>query len=178
MRLRIAAGVVVVLVMNGTTEAAIDERVLTRVRGVDQEFHALIREGDARSPSFREIVDEIQRSNAIVLVQYGLCAKGQIRSCVTHVAGDAAARNIRIVINTRTTNDRLIATIAHELQHAVEIIRDAGATGPEQVLALYRRIGTGECAKGRSDRCETEAALAVETKVLKELDRSPRIGTP
>lgn len=177
MRSRIAAGVLV-LVMSGATEAASDERVLTRVRGVDQEFHALIREGDARSASFREIVDEIQRSNTIVLVQYGLCAKGRIRSCVTHVAGDATARNIRIVINTRTTNDRLIATIAHELQHAVEIIRDPEATGPEQVMALYRRIGNGECAKGRSDRCETEAALAVEARVLDELDRSPRIGTP
>jgi hypothetical protein len=172
MRPRFAAGVLF-LVMSGTTDAASDDRVLTRVRGADQEFHALIREGDARSASFREIVDEIQRSNAVVMVQYGLCAKGQIRSCVTHVSGDSRARSIRIVINTRTTNDRLIATIAHELQHAVEIIRDAQATGPEQVMALYRRIGKGECAKGRSDRCETDAALAVEAKVLEELDRSP-----
>ena len=87
------------------------------------------------------------------------------------MSGDATARNIRIVINTRTTNDRLIATIAHELQHALEIIRTPEATGAEQVMALYRRIGKGECAKGRSDRCETEAALAVEAKVLGELDR-------
>ena len=177
MRLPIAAIGLFVLI-GCAMVAATDQRVLTRVRGLDPHFHALIREGDERSASFREIVDEIQRSNAIVMVQYGLCAKGQIRSCVTHVAGDANARNIRIVINTRTTNDRLIATIAHELQHAVEIIRDSGVTGPEQVMALYRRIGKGECAKGRSDRCETEAALAMETKVLEELERSPRIGTP
>ena len=170
MRSRIAASVLF-LVISCTTEAASDERMLTRVRGIDQEFRTLIREGDARSASFREIVDEIQRSNTIVMVQYGLCAKGQIRSCVTHVSGDATARNIRIVINTRTTNDRLIATIAHELQHALEIIRTPEATGAEQVMALYRRIGKGECAKGRSDRCETEAALAVEAKVLGELDR-------
>jgi len=161
-------------VVGFTREAGAEERIFSRVRGLDAEFHGLIREGDARSTTFRDIIDEIQRSNTIVMVQYGLCAKGLIRSCLTHVSGDATARNIRIVINTRTTNDRLIATIAHELQHAVEIIRTPDATNAETVMALYRRIGKGECAKGRSDRCETEAALAVEKQVLDELDRSPR----
>jgi hypothetical protein len=176
MRSRIAAGllVLVVVAVGHTRGAGAEERLLTRVRGLDGEFHALIREGDARSATFRDIVDEIQRSNTIVMVQYGLCARGLIRSCVTHVSGDARARTIRIVINTRTTNDRLIATVAHELQHALEIIRTPEATGAESVMALYRRIGKGECATGRSDRCETEAALAVERQVLDELDRSPR----
>ena len=173
MRSRIAAGLLLVMTAVGhTREASAEARVFTRVRGLDAEFHALIQEGDARSATFRDIIDEIQRSNTIVMVQYGLCAKGLIRSCVTHVAGDTKARSIRIVINTRTTNDRLIATIAHELQHAVEIIRTPDATDAESVMALYRRIGKGECAKGRSDRCETEAALAVEKRVLDELDRS------
>jgi hypothetical protein len=176
MRSRIAAGclALVVAVVGHTAVAGAEERTFTRVRGLDAEFHGLIREGDARSATFRGIIDEIQRSNTIVMVQYGLCAKGLIRSCVTHVSGDARARNIRIVINTRTTNDRLIATIAHELHHALEIIRTPEATDAEQVMALFRRIGTGECATGRSDRCETEAALAVEKQVLDELDRSPR----
>ena len=157
-----------------TRAAGAEQRMLTRVRGLDAEFHARIREGDARSATFRDLIDEIQRSNAIVMIQYGLCAKGLIRSCVTHVAGDANARNIRIVINTRTTTDRLIATIAHELQHAVEIIRTSDATDAETVMALYRRIGKSDCSKGRSDRCETEAALAAERQVLDELARSPR----
>jgi hypothetical protein len=177
MRSRIAAGLLAVLAgAAGDTVAVADAeaRMFTRVRGLDAEFQALIREGDARSITFRDLVDEIQRSNTIVMIQYGQCAKGLIRSCVAHVSGDPKARNIRIVINTRTTNDRLIATIAHELHHAVEIIRTPDATDAEQVMALYRRIGKGDCAKGRSDRCETEAALAVEAKVLDELDRSLR----
>ena len=151
-----------------------EERVLTRVRGADEGMRALIREGDARSESFRAIVDEIQRSNAVVMVQFGLCAKGQVRSCVVNVDGDARQRHIRILVNTRTTNDRLIATIAHELHHSLEIIRATEVTTSEQALALYRRIAKGACGKGRDDRCETEAALATEETVLGELDRSPR----
>ena len=153
--------------------AASDERLVTRVKGVGEEFSSLIREGDRRSQTFRALVDEIQLSNAVVMIQFGLCAKGQFRSCVSHVGATGSTRTIRILINPKLTMDRVIAMIAHELQHAVEIIR-SGAANPDEVRALYRRIATDECAKGRSDRCETEAALAVEAKVLDELDRSPR----
>ena len=103
--------------------AVADERAFTRVRGADDTVRALIREGDARSESFRAMVDEIHRSNAVVMVQFGFCAKGQVRSCVVNVHGDARQRHIRILVDTRTTNDRLIATIAHELHHSLEIIR-------------------------------------------------------
>ncbi len=168
------ATVMAVLISVGSSDvlsANRDERVFTRVRAADDAFRDLIREGDARSATFRAMVDEIQQSNAVVMVQFGLCAKGQVRSCVSHVGGTAHTRTIRILINTRTTTDRLIATIAHELHHALEIIREPEITTGEQVMALYRRIGTGRCAEGRSDRCETEAALAVERLVLDELER-------
>jgi hypothetical protein len=132
----------------------------------------LILEGDRRSATFRELVDEIQRSNVVVVAGFGLCAGGQFRSCVSHVAGDQRQRHIRIVVNTRTTNDHLIATIAHELQHAVEIVREPGATDVETVVALYRRIGTGKCRQGLSEICETNAAQLAERRVRNELDQA------
>ena len=39
------------------------------------------------SATFRTIVDELQRSHAIVVVQFGLCANGRFRSCVVGVKG-------------------------------------------------------------------------------------------
>lgn len=174
MRLRIVAGLLVMMTAAAhPARAASDERLVTRVRGVGDEFRSLIRQGDQRSPTFRAMVDEIQASNAVVMIQFGLCAKGQFRSCVSHVGATGSTRAIRILVNPKLTTDRVIAMIAHELHHAVEIIR-SGAANQDEVMALYRRIAIGECAKGRSERCETEAALAVEAKVLDELDRSPR----
>lgn len=173
MRLRIAVGLLLIVTATAqNTLASSDERVVTRVKGLGEEFSSLIREGDRRSETFRAMVDEIQASNAVVMIQFGLCANGQFRSCVSHVGATGSTRTIRILVNPKLTMDRVIAMIAHELQHAVEIIR-AGAANQEEVMALYRRISIGECAKGRSDRCETEAALAVEKQVLGELDRSP-----
>ena len=142
---------------------------LTRLKPADAEMRRLILEGRARSAVFRGLVDEIQRSNAVVVVQFGLCANGRIRSCVSNVDGDVQRRHIRIKLNTKATDDRLIATIAHELQHAVEIVRDPDTIDAATTLLLYRRIGTRDCRTGLTDKCETDAALQIEALVNAEL---------
>src|SRR5712675_30522 len=95
--------------------------LFTRVRSTERFMIALIREGYDRSPTFRELVDTLQQSNIIVLVQPAVCAGGRIRSCLTSVNGSSTERHIRISVDTRTSHNALIATMAHELQHAVEI---------------------------------------------------------
>jgi hypothetical protein len=142
---------------------------LTRVKPAGPEMRRLILEGHARSAAFRALVDEIQRSNAIVVVQIGLCANGRIRSCVSNVDADVNGRYIRIKLNTKATDDRLIATIAHELQHAVEIVRDPETVDATTTLSLYRRIGTNDCRARLTDKCESEAALQIEAFVNAEL---------
>ena len=79
-----------------------------------------------------------------------------------------------MTVDLRASDDRLIATIAHELQHALEIARDPNVSTSEAALALYRRISFGGCRAGKSDRCETEAALDIEARVNDELGRTPR----
>jgi hypothetical protein len=150
----------------------------TRVRGNDPEVRRLIRDATARSKTMLALVEEIQQSNAIVFVGYGQCAKGQICSCVTGVEGDEHHRAIRIVVDSRTTGYGLMATIARELQHAVEIVREPSAVDGATTMALYRRIGTGQCRLGLSERCETELALTAERAVLEELYREAPAARP
>lgn len=147
---------------------------LVRLKPADAEMRRLISDGFDRSATFRALVDAIHQSNGVVIVQYGLCANGRFRSCVTNVDGDRGRRNIRIKVNTRATDDRLIATVAHELHHAIEILSDPEVASPESVLALYRRIGTGPCRQGLSEACETDEALRVEAVVNDELARRAR----
>ena len=148
-----------------------DQLRLTRLKPADAEMRRLVLDGYSRSAVFAELVDELQLSNAIVVVQFGSCANGRIRSCVSNVDGDLRQRHIRIKVNTRTTDDRLIARIAHELQHAIEIVREPSAFNAKQTLALYRRLATGKCREGLSDACETDAALRAEARVNHELSR-------
>src|SRR5437870_2842847 len=76
----------------------------TRVRSTENFMIALVREGYDRSASFRELVDSLQRSNLIVVVQPGVCAGGRIRSCMVSVAGSLRERQIRIKIDPHTSH--------------------------------------------------------------------------
>jgi hypothetical protein len=144
----------------------------TRVRASESLMIALVREGYGRSPSFRDLVDTLQRSNVIVIVQPGICAGGRIRSCVVAVAGTLRERQIRIKVDTRTSGNQLIATIGHELQHAVEIAENTEITDGPNALKLYRRLGIGRCRDGLSEECETERALTTEKRILVELSKA------
>jgi hypothetical protein len=146
----------------------------TRVRGVGPDMTRLIETADVRSETFRALVDTIRQSNAIVIVQSGRCSNARFRSCLTHVEGNEQARNVRILVDTRVAEDRLMATIAHELHHATELLSDISVTDAAGVLRFYRQRARGDCGRGLSEVCETEEALLTETRVLDELQRSSR----
>jgi hypothetical protein len=144
----------------------------SKVRSMDQYVIALVREGYDRSPTFHELVDALERSNVIVLVQPGICAGGRIRSCLVSVAGSERDRHVRIKIDPQhTIRDGLIAAVAHELQHAVEIAEHPEIKDPPGVVRLYRQIAFGRCREGLSEECETERALETEKTALRELLR-------
>ena len=147
--------------------------LFTRVRSTQRYMIALVREGYDRSQSFRELVDTLQQSNLIVFVQLGYCAGGRIRSCLVSVNGSQRARHVSIKVDPHTTNDRLIATVAHELQHAVEIAEHPEVIDASSALALYRQIALGRCREGLRE-CETTRALVTEKKVLEELSDAGR----
>ena len=162
---------VAVLWMCGASPAD-DPRLFTRVRSTERYTIALIREGYDRSGTFRHLVDTLQRSDVIVVIQRLPCAGGRIRSCLVSVSGSPGARQIGIKIDPQhTIGDWLIATIAHELQHAVEIADHPEVIDARSAIALYRKIGIGRCREGLSEECETERALDTEKTVRDELGK-------
>src|ERR1043166_1357062 len=150
--------------------AGAHEGSFTRVRSTVPYVRAMLQEGYARSPVFKDLVDTLQRTNVIVLVQPGLCAGGRIRSCLVSIGGSLVERHIRIKIDPQRANhDRLIAAIGHELQHAVEIAEQPDVFDPATALQLFRRIAFGACHEGLSEECETTRALDTEQHVIGEL---------
>lgn len=146
--------------------------LFTRVRSTERFMISLIRQGYDRSDRFRELIDALQQSNVIVMVQPAVCAHGRIRSCLVSVHGSAQERHIRINVDTHTSHDWLIAGIAHELQHAVEVAEHPEVIDGRSVIKLYRQLAFGRCGEGLSEECETTRALATEEQVLKELFRA------
>lgn len=89
-------------------------------------------------------------------------------------AGDF--RYVRASISMDLTPDQMIATVAHELQHAVEVIEDDSVNDEQSLVALYRRIGQ-QSSSASPSRWETQAAQKTGFQVRRELVSGP-VATP
>ena len=68
--------------------------------------------------------------------------------------------------------DSVIATIAHELQHAAEVIRDPGVVDSRTMREMFRRIGTISVRSAAGITYETDDARAVGEQVRRDLGQS------
>ena len=105
-----------------TGTARSDEVQGSRVRILSPQMAHGFREGISRSPTFRRLVDAIDASDGIVYVEYGVCRSGA-RSCLMgsiNVAG--SSRILRVRIQKTQLGDKLVVSLGHELQHAIEVL--------------------------------------------------------
>jgi hypothetical protein len=131
----------------------------------------LIKEGTERSSTFRTLVDAIDHSNGIVYVEPGICAFGHLNGCVLpFIAPTHGQRYMRILVTPdkhRVSHDQLLSLIAHELQHAREVIEHADVVDVATMEGMYRRIGTP--LTGGLSGYETSQARAAGDAVLADL---------
>jgi hypothetical protein len=162
--------VISALVCAFTWPAAAATDVPARVRSTNGPTLQLIQEGAERSATFRTLVDGINHSDGIVYVERGICAFGRVNGCVLpFIAATQGHRYIRILVTPdtyRVSHDHLLALIAHELQHAHEVIEHANVIDVATMEEMYRRIGTP--LTGHSGYETSEARSAGDT-VLGEL---------
>jgi hypothetical protein len=128
----------------------------------------VIQFGFERSARFRSLVAAIEASSRAVYLDEGVCGHHAFASCL-HVQDGG---DIRIRVASREPQPAVVRQIAHELQHAVEIVGDPEATSEQRVAALYRRIGYRSCPPDQ-DCYETRAAEEIAARVQQEVS-SPR----
>ena len=134
-----------------------------------------LRHGVARSPTLSTLVETLDASNVLVYLFDGTC-DAPAESCLMLVSGGASLRVVRVHFQLTSAGrhatleryDALIAQIAHELQHAVEIAGDATVIDARTLAARFQRIGRGNRTP-RGTVYETEAALRVGRRVSEEL---------
>lgn len=145
----------------------------SHVRATDARAEAAIAYGIERSPTFRSLVDAIQRSDLIVYVsaQFEMAAPlyGEIHFLTS--AGDH--RYLRVFIRGELSPWDRCAMVAHELQHAQEIAASLTVRDTATMDALYHQIGFGVGV----DQHETDAARAVADRVVQEISAGWSGGT-
>jgi hypothetical protein len=127
-----------------------------RIRPQDPRLAELIRIGANRSATLRDIVRRIESGHLFVYVAWTPNMRASLAGKLTWITKSGAFRYVKVTINTEQSSEQMIATIAHELQHALE------------VSALYRRIGRPSAATAIAG-FETAAAQAAGWQVRREL---------
>ena len=150
--------------------AAIAARLLAadtrRIRAVTPRVTQLIAEGIKRSRTFANLVADVHRTNVIVYVEatFGLPPDVAGRILFAGTAGEQ--RYLRVQVRSTLQGDQLIAVIAHELRHALEVAAESSVRDEKGLAAFYKRIGDTPHPGGGYD---TEAARGAQRVVRNEL---------
>jgi hypothetical protein len=140
----------------------------TRVERIAEALNA----GYQRSNTFRTLVDDLRTAHAVVHIEAGVCKAAALQplsGCLAPLAQTPTVRYFRIIVDPGRSQDRLVALIGHELQHAVEVVK---APTP---LVLDHEVAAGRAHRTGAHSYETEQARAVTRAILNEL-RGPAVS--
>ncbi len=134
------------------------------VRSSNPAIVAALVEAQERSATFRSLVEIIEKTDGIVYVERGRCGHG-VPACLSHsvISGDGY-RLLRILVDGTSDLVALIATIGHELRHAVELLTEPTVRTMAAAYAYYAREFPNS-----GHAFETPAAIRTGAQVEREL---------
>ena len=138
-----------------------------RLRATEPRMQALIVEGVRRSPTFARLLLELEKTDLIAYVERVHDMPAVISGRLLFVSASRAQRYVRIQLGTGGTNADAIVTLAHELQHAIEVGTSPDVRDQDALARLYQRIGQNSLGGHTYD---TVAAQSTGKLVRKELE--------
>lgn len=138
------------------------------VRSANSRFLGALRNAVARSTTFRELVEALNRSDVIVYVVASNRRSGLSGYLVHQIVAAGDHRYLTVVVNPELLRDRLVVAIAHELQHAREVAETPTVRSAAAMRVLFQRLDSHQCVLVRNCT-ETDAALRIQAVVLEEL---------
>jgi len=138
---------------------------IPRVRSESPQLSAAIVQGAQRSTTFHRLIEAIDATDGLVYVMEGRCGQG-VRACL-HMSLELSGENrlLRILVNPRRAPGcELIASIGHELQHALEALSNPKVRTSFGLSSFFHQIGP----EGSPRMFETPEAIEVGLAVAKE----------
>jgi hypothetical protein len=135
------------------------------VRPLQARGARLLEIGLRSSPSFARLVAELRASDVVVYVDLDANGPDSGDGALRFRGAAVGVRYLLVSLNCRRVETTLIATLAHELQHAAEVAAAPDVGTVEAFCALYAAIGSSRLP----GRFETDAARAVSARVRREL---------
>jgi hypothetical protein len=161
MRLSSVVAILAVVFGTGILKA---QGVAPAVRPEDPDTRALVARGIERSETFRELNARLDKGDVVVYVRYSPCMGG-VPACLLWAGQGINSRRLLIKLDRfGRSPDELTALLAHELQHATEVLAAASIVDRLTFQESFASLGWTHAAG-----FETEAAANVARTVATQL---------
>src|SRR4029453_1139619 len=114
---------------------------IPRVRSDNPVIARLIERATERSPTFKDLVCAIDRPDGLVYVEEGACRHSVLACLALSVKIAGPNRLLRILVNTRKSDCDVMASIGHELRHALEVLSDLNVRRNRDMFFFFHREG-------------------------------------
>ena len=173
----IAVGSVGLRAETQAPDACVERQTLpAQVRPLTCRTAVRVIDGMARSATLRRMIDRVGELNGIVYVRdaYYVDARTKrvLSGALSHAITMAGAHRILHVMVAPESGDRSLITLAHKLQHAIEVLEADDVITEAAVDRLFERIGV----RVDASVMETASAVDVGRAVARELS-TPRSGS-
>src|SRR4051812_33538716 len=112
---------------------------MPRVRSTNPVIAAALQEAEVRSETFRNLVRTIEGTDGIVYVEKGQCRRG-VHACLSlSVVSGGGHRLLRVLVDSVGDAVELMATIGHELRHALELLAEPSVKTMVAAYNYYAR---------------------------------------
>ena len=143
---------------------------LSRIRLADGHTARVFRLALERSAIVRDFVAQIEAGQDLVYVRLS-DIPDSLTGRMTLMGRGGGHRYLSVLVSRKLSPFDAIATLAHELEHVLEVMADPEVEDAKSLAALYRRIGL-ENETGGKVSWDTAAAQRVGHQVRRELATS------
>lgn len=138
----------------------------SHVRGSSPAVNTLIARGAARSATFKQLIDELNKTDVVVYLETNVDLPVGLDGRLMFLTAAGGVRYLHAQVTSGLRFEELIAIAGHELQHALEVAAHPKVRDRKGMRALYERIGI---RTGSFDRYDTAEAQSTGRRVRAEL---------
>ena len=132
-------------------------------------IRSLVEEAARRSPLIRELIDRLEGLNVTVYIRTHVFATTGLDGHIALLSGGGSARYLIIELACERNGLTQMATLGHELYHAIEIAEQPSVVSPATLADLYQRIGQQTGDEHGLRTFETDAAADAGRRARREL---------
>jgi len=148
-------------------------KTVVRIKTEDPEIARAIALAIDWSDTFRRLVETIERTDGMVWIVRGRCHA--MSACLLiYLEVSGPNRMLRIQVDPRRPEERLMESLGHELQHVIEVL----GTSARSSAAMYHFFDRQAGGYRIGGRFETYEAVQAGFAVGREVARARRLGAP